>query len=159
MHDSRAVANEMLAIAEAEGIQLTPMQLLKLVFFAHGWSVGLRDKPLIFHDAYAWQYGPVIREVYWAFSEFGRHPITSPAADKRGIPFTDRFSTDERKLMKAIVRSYGQMHAYKLSDLSHREGSPWSQTYKAGQRLRIKPAAIKSYYQGLARRQHESRLA
>ena len=46
-HDSRAVANYFLTKAKDAGKQLTPMQIIKLVYFAHGWSLGLLRSPLI----------------------------------------------------------------------------------------------------------------
>jgi uncharacterized phage-associated protein len=157
MHDSRAVANEILRIAAAENIRVSPMQLLKLVFFAHGWSWGLLGKPLIRHEAYAWQYGPVVREVYWAFNRFGRHPIHQEATDENGVPFAAQFTSEERQLMASIVRGYGKFHAFKLSDISHRHGTPWQQAYRSGARVRIDPTQIKTYYEGLARRRDENR--
>src|SRR5437870_2146380 len=41
MHDSRTVANHFLRLAREKGDFLTPMQVLKLVYIAHGWMLGL----------------------------------------------------------------------------------------------------------------------
>lgn len=55
-HDARAVANYMLAVAEKKGMTLTPMQVLKLVYLAHGWSLAWFGRPLIRDDVEAWDY-------------------------------------------------------------------------------------------------------
>ena len=60
MYDSRTVANEFLKLADKDNDTLTPMQLLKLVFIAHGWCLGLLGRHLIKDSIEAWQYGPVI---------------------------------------------------------------------------------------------------
>ena len=64
MHDSNKIANEFLRLAKESGQSLTPMQLLKLVFIAHGWMLGLYGEPLISDDVQAWKYGPVIPDLY-----------------------------------------------------------------------------------------------
>ncbi len=152
MHDSRAIANEILDIARSDGISLTPMQLLKLVFFAHGWHYGLRGGPLTKHDFYAWQYGPVVREVYWAFSGFGRAPITEYATDEYGLPYRADLDVYQRRLLRSVVRAYGRKNAFTLSNMTHEPGTPWSQTYKAGQRARILQKTIRSYFEALVDR-------
>ena len=150
MHDSRAVANEILKIAWEERIALTPMQIIKLVFFAHGWSLGLRGKPLVSHEVRAWQYGPVIREVYWAFNKFGRAPISELATDEFGASAVEPFDESERKLLRGIVRGYGHLHAFQLSDMTHEPGTPWTESYQPGQRARIDNRLIYKYFRGLA---------
>ena len=155
MHDSRAVANEMLEIAREEGVTLTPMQLIKLVFFAQGWSLGLRGKRLFAHDVSAWQYGPVVSQVYWAFNKFGRSPINEKATDEHGLPYRGAFTADERRLLRSVVRGYGTRYAYTLSNMTHEPGTPWSKTYRPGMRNRIPIDVMQDYFERLAaRRRH-----
>ena len=76
-YDSRAVANSILHNANETGKKLTPMQLIKLVYVANGWSLALLNRPLISEQIQAWQYGPVIPNVYRAFNRFGSAAITA----------------------------------------------------------------------------------
>jgi len=55
---------------------LTPLKLQKLIYYAHGWHLALRDQPLIDELIEAWEYGPVVPNVYHEFKEFGNQPIT-----------------------------------------------------------------------------------
>src|SRR4249919_3603623 len=79
MHDARAIANYFLDRAEARGIKLTLMTLLKVLYFAHAWYLARTDKPLIAQHFEAWQYGPVNRLVYDQFKGLGKKPIESLA--------------------------------------------------------------------------------
>ena len=56
--------------------KITPLKLQKLIYFAHGWHLAIRDQPLIDELVEAWEYGPVIPNVYHEFKVFGNQPIT-----------------------------------------------------------------------------------
>lgn len=75
MYDVLTVADAILKIAKSKGVSLTPMQLMKLVYIAHGWSLGLRGIDLFRNRIEAWQYGPVMPDLYHATKQFGRNPI------------------------------------------------------------------------------------
>ena len=50
MVSSITVANEFISLAKKDGYYFTPMQLLKLVYIAHGWMFGFFNEPLIDDD-------------------------------------------------------------------------------------------------------------
>jgi len=131
-HDPRAIANRILEICNKQGRKVTLMQLIKLVYLADGWSTALRGKPMSALAPQAWQYGPVYPTVYKAFKRFGSGNVTEKA-QVRGtdIAISEQFSADEDALMRQVVDSYGKYHAFRLSEIMHREGTPWDQTIKS----------------------------
>ena len=54
-----AVANEFLKRAGRGKADLTQMQIQKLVYIAHGWTLAIYDKPLTSIEPEAWDRGPV----------------------------------------------------------------------------------------------------
>src|SRR5438552_18215648 len=80
-YDPKAIANFFIETAAAEGKKLTPLQLIKLVYFAHGWYLGLTGEPLIDEPPEAWRYGPVIPSLYHALKDYGNGAITSKITD------------------------------------------------------------------------------
>lgn len=50
--EALAIANEFIDLAAEREEQLTPMKLQKLVYYAHGWWLGLTSQPL------AWRGNP-----------------------------------------------------------------------------------------------------
>src|SRR5437870_4490658 len=80
---AKAVANYFLELAKKEGKTLNPMQLQKLVYFAHGWYLVLFGQPLVQEDIQAWSYGPVIPSLYGEFKKFGNGPIDEAATESR----------------------------------------------------------------------------
>src|SRR5208282_4587731 len=55
--------------------RVDPLKLQKLVYFAHGWHLALRDQPLIDELVEAWDYGPVVPSLYHQFKRYGNQSI------------------------------------------------------------------------------------
>jgi uncharacterized phage-associated protein len=132
-HSSLAVANKILNVAREMGLALTIMQLIKLVYIAHGWTLALLNKPLVSDPVEAWQHGPVYPDVYRAFRGSGWMPISQSAKHPfSGEEIVETFTDDEEAIIKQVVNSYGKFHAFELSAKTHKSGTPWYQTYDGG---------------------------
>ena len=147
-HDSRAIANRILDVAAGRQISLTIMQLVKLIYFAHGWNLAIRGEPLSKHSAQAWQYGPVFPHVYKVLQSSRSRPIDGRILSKEtGKPLVEEFDQQERDLIDEVVDGYGRMHAFQLSNLTHGEGTPWDKTMKTtGIYSEIKNDLIREYF-------------
>lgn len=128
MADARIVANRFLELARQKGRQLTPMQLLKLVYIAHGWTLGLTGQPLIDQKVEAWQYGPVIRDLYNATRQYGGGKITAPV-----VAFPAKLTPAQESMIDQVFELYGKMGGIALSNITHMPDTPWERTYKPGQ--------------------------
>jgi uncharacterized phage-associated protein len=136
MHDARAIANFFLDRADAQGMKLTTMTLLKVLYFAHAWHLAKEARPLIGQPFEAWEHGPVNRVVYDQFKSFGKNPINTRAVsfDLRQTTFLPTpyiFDANTEKFLSDIFDYYSQFHAYELSDLTHEKGSPWDVVWSA----------------------------
>lgn len=142
MHDSRVVANRFLDLAAKKGDTLTPMQLIKLVYIAHGWMLGLYGRPLIGDDVEAWQYGPVIPRLYSAVRQFRSQPVEGPIrADN------EKLTATEESIIDQVYEIYGGLTGPQLSRMTHAKGTPWQVTYKPGEfGLDISNDVIEEHY-------------
>lgn len=127
-----AVANAVLEEAERQGKRLTIMQLLKLVYIAHGWSLALLNAPLVNEEPEAWQHGPVFPSIYRAFRRFGSGPITEPASTPFGPLAAADLSDQQRSVIQSVVQGYGDKHAFSLSRMTHQPDTPWARVYRNG---------------------------
>jgi uncharacterized phage-associated protein len=118
---ARAVANEFLRLAEEDGRALTPLQIIKLVYIAHGWMLALYQRPLITDRIEAWKYGPVIPNLYHDVKGFGADYIHGRLRDALSQPLDPQ----ERNLIRQVYNIYGQKNGVQLSELTHRSGTPW----------------------------------
>lgn len=145
-HDPKQVAEYLLCKAKDAGKSLTPMQILKLVYIAHGWNLGLYGNPLINESVEAWQYGPVIPSLYHAYKRFGSSPIDDcPGAGP------NEFGNDERRVMDQVWSGYGSRSGISLSTLTHQPGSPWFISYnEQGRGATISNDLIEDHYRRLS---------
>lgn len=149
-HDPRAIANKILDIRSETGEPLTIMQLIKLAYIADGWSLALLGKPLANEQPEAWQYGPVFRSIYSAFSGIGARPVTGKACIRgTTIPISEEFSPEEEAVLRMVVKSYGKLSAFALSDLTHQPGTPWSKAYEKGLYTSIDTEEMRRHYKSL----------
>lgn len=159
MFDARIIANEVLTRAWEEGLELTQIDVQKILYFLHGHHLTEYGQPLIKTEFEAWDFGPVQRTAYDEFREFGELPITSLAQKfdpvKRtttALPkLTDNaaISTIENHLSK-----YLEIPSFTLVDITHSPGTPWSRTIESSKAhvnigMRIKNDLIVSYFEGL----------
>ena len=148
MYDVLTVADAILKIAKAKNKPLTPMQVVKLVYIAHGWSLGLRNKELFKNQIQAWQYGPVIPDLYHTTKSYGRNPIPFSAI---GDPNKVGVTTEDRAFLEGVFEKYGHLSGIDLSYLTHKAGTPWSQVYRPGVfGIEIPGDLIESHYKELA---------
>ena len=125
-HDAREIANWFVKRAARDGRTLSIMHLLKLIYVAHGWFLETRDKPLISNKIEAWQYGPVIPDVYHAFRSKG--------IDVRAVhpEFSVPSDSDTSEFLEEIYGIYGNMPAFHLSDITHVANGPWERASREG---------------------------
>jgi uncharacterized phage-associated protein len=162
-YDARAVANFLLDHAEARGLQLTQMSLLKLIYFCHGWYLSRFGKPLVYNDFEAWELGPVIRIVRECFKSCGDGPIRKRAERLNihtgEIAVVDPLLADvDADFVRSVFDRYQVYGAWQLSEMTHEVGSPWDRLWNAEGLvirlgLRIKNEEIKSHFDALARRE------
>ena len=147
-----AVANYFIKKALEEGVELTPMQLIKLVYLAHGWHLGLSGEPLIAERVEAWKYGPVIKSLYHQFKHYGGRGLDEDAL----IPNTTLLEPLRLEgFLDAVWWRYGRLSGLQLSTLTHQTDSPWDKVWnqQGGKKLfavKIPDELIRDYYKAKA---------
>lgn len=150
MKSSITIANEFLDLANEGNNPLTPMQLLKLVYIAHGWMLGIYNRPLVKDRVEAWQYGPVIPALYKQIRKYRSNPVSAKIKTGLGSK-DDTLDDDERDIIRQVYDVYGEMSGPRLSRITHASGTPWDLTYEKGSfGLEISNDLIEDHYEQLA---------
>lgn len=148
------IANYFIEKAHDTGESLTPLKLIKLVYFAYAWYLAISDTPLIDEPIVAWTYGPVIESIYHQYKKFGNEPITGKANfDNETEKNISALKNDEIAiaLLNKIWEVYGQYDAIQLANLTHEKDSPWyeawhNQNGKSIHNFPITDDLIKKYF-------------
>jgi len=147
-HDSRAIANIFVEKFQQDNKQLTITQLVKLVYFAHGWTLGYTGEPLISDPVEAWRYGPVVPLVYKTFRPQGVIIYKKAAPENGDEPYAvdGELTGSERNIIDGVYRNYSNLPINKLSALTHIWGAPWHRYYNSKEIQVIENEAIREYY-------------
>lgn len=82
---------------------------------------------LYVEDIYAWQYGPVVPEIYYLFAGYGASKI----ANKYDTNIDEAI---EREIKEIVLRLI-DISPWKLVEMTHTKGNPWDMTYQNGKGL------------------------
>lgn len=137
------VANFFIKVgSQGEGNEMTNARINKLLYFAQGWSLATRGKPLFDEDIEAWKFGPVVRDVYRTFNYSGRNPIVETADDfdLNNIP------EDDFRLMLDVFTNYMNDSTSALIYKTHEKGTPWDMVYNENEKVVIPNELIKEYF-------------
>lgn len=107
---------------EEGGELLSNMKLQKLLYYCQGFYYAKFKEKLFEDKIYAWQYGPVVKDVYHNFKEFGSNGIPLDVADE-----IVALSDDEKKMIDEVFTYFNQFSAIKLMNMTHSE-EPWLST-------------------------------
>jgi uncharacterized phage-associated protein len=125
---------------------MTHKKLQKICYYAYAWYYTLYDRMLFDGNFEAWIHGPVHRELYGEYKQFGW----------QNIPENDiNIETDEETEMflSVIYDTFGEHTADELEEMTHEE-DPWIEArrnlspYEVGTK-NISLETIKTYYSKL----------
>lgn len=136
MHDARAIANFLLDYADEQNVEVKLMSLLKMIFYAHGWHLSMRDQPLVTQQFEAWEYGPVVRSVWEAFKGSGKNGLTARAqrldvVTNSYLEVREPMTEEQENFLRQIFDAYCHVDAFDLSAATHADGSPWDKVWNA----------------------------
>jgi uncharacterized phage-associated protein len=143
MYNCFDIADYFVKKAKEENEGIDPMKLLKLTYIAHGWYLGVTGKPLFENKVFAWKYGTVIPELYFAIRMFGSDSV-DPYVFKL---YSDKKIAEEtRMFLDKIWNKYKQFKGLELSAKTHEEGTPWSKIWNVNKNGLIPNEIIKEHY-------------
>jgi len=118
------------------------LKLNKILYYVQAWNLVKNGEPLFEDEIQAWDYGPVVPEVYQIYKCCGKSPIQEPEES-----FDEsRLNSDELDLLIDVYRYYGKYTGWALKEMTHEKGSPWDQVYEKNQNKPISLGIMKEYF-------------
>ncbi|EIY3538188.1 DUF4065 domain-containing protein [Campylobacter jejuni] len=102
---------------------ISNLQLQKILYFIDIYYLIRTNKRLIEDENFkAWDYGPVIENVYKKYSFFASNPINIYQN------FTEEFNENIKGELYGYIDKLSKMYPSVLVEKSHELGSPWDKT-------------------------------
>jgi YD repeat-containing protein len=124
---------------------LTNLKLQKLLYYAQGKHLAENSGEALFDDHIeAWQYGPVVKDVYHTFKRCGVFPVTIFDINYDASELEDNHKDFIQKIWKDIGTKYSANY---LVTKTHANGTPWKQYYNESDRnIEIPNSALIDYF-------------
>lgn len=106
------------------GSPITNLQLQKILYYIQKNFLS-RNTVAFPDDIEAWQFGPVVPNVYYYFCGYGAMPIFLPV--KAGV-----IDTNDAVYIDRIVESKRVLNPWDLVEETHKPGGAWEQVYNNG---------------------------
>ena len=132
---SQNVIDEVKGEKVYEGI--TNLKLQKILYFVQVFHLVKKDKPLFTENIQAWQYGPVVYEVY---KQYKKNRSDSIIRTKD----TSVISEQDKQFIEEIWDSFGKYSTTKLVAITHAH-TPWQEAYKTNNQV-ISNKSLQEYY-------------
>ncbi|MEM9538469.1 MAG: type II toxin-antitoxin system antitoxin SocA domain-containing protein [Cyanobacteria bacterium P01_E01_bin.42] len=120
MISARDVAQYFLALAydnnDSAGELISNLKLQKLLYYAQGLYLALRDRPLFAESIESWIHGPAIPEIYDRYKQYGSGSLPFP----ENFDYT-KFEDEIKEVLEEVYEVYGQFSAWKLRNLTSNE--------------------------------------
>lgn len=125
-----------------EGTEMTNARINKLLYFAQGWHLALKDSPLFDEEIEAWGFGPVVKDIYFKYKNNGDNAIKK-TDDNFNI---DTVDADDFDFLSDVFAFYANDSTYSLINKTHEAGTPWSKVYAPMRNNVISKDEIKKYF-------------
>jgi putative zinc finger/helix-turn-helix YgiT family protein len=104
-------------------VEITPLALQKQLYFSQGFHMAFTGEYLFHNDCEAWVHGPVYKNIYFKYKDYGYNPIEDKDYEYGEIKLT----TVEKELLDSIIRNFGCYSGKVLEKMTHAE-EPWRAT-------------------------------
>ena len=123
--------------------RITLLKLLKLLYYAEGCSLALNNRSLFNDEIRAWEHGPVVPNVYYAYNSDSYNLPVDETTD-----FYSLFKKEDLDCLEKVFQVFGAYNAWALRDKTHKE-KPWLEATFNGQKLNgiISRDTMKDYFE------------
>lgn len=119
------------SLCEMRDWTVSNLELQKILYIAHMFHLGKTNgQPLIREGFEAWEYGPVIPEVYRHARGFGSSPVRNVFHWVPPVPPEN----EEFEMLKEASEATQDMSSGRLVSITHWPKGAWYKCYKSGAR-------------------------
>ncbi|MDE5592193.1 MAG: DUF4065 domain-containing protein [Helicobacter sp.] len=118
---------------------LSNLELQKTLYFTEIDYIKKFNKHLISDDFEAWQYGPVAREVYVEYRNYGANSIDRPEKET----LSEKLTKEELEIINQAIEKCNKESYWNLVEKSHKKDGAWNRSFKEDKKEIISKDLIK----------------
>lgn len=141
MYKVLSIARYVIERCNSQNRTISNLKLQKIMYFVQAEFLVSKNQPCFAEEIEAWDFGPVIPEVYREYKIFGSANI--PVVRRIERPLV--LSEEDQELINGIVDECAQYSASALVEITHNQ-SPWLDAYAPGFNNIISKDSIKEYF-------------
>lgn len=160
MYKAMDVALYIINYLSSDNYSVSNLKLQKLLYFVQGFFLCIKNQPCFNEEIEAWDFGPVVPEVYHQYKFFGSNgiPVTDyyEYVEYDGhdmISFKKRklseisFSEIDKNILNMVLNRLKSYSATALVNITHSQ-DPWKKVYLTGcKHLIITKESIQKYFE------------
>lgn len=136
---------------------ITNLKLQKILYFVQADFLVNKDEPCFEESIEAWDFGPVVPDVYHEYKKYGSRALPSikEYIDFRGNIWDSKvrnydkniICVKDREMINEMVDSCSEYSAGALVEITHNQ-APWLEAYRSGWNNVIENDNIKKFFEG-----------
>lgn len=134
------IANYIIWYCGQKGYSISNLKLQKILYFVQAEFLVATGEACFSEKIEAWDFGPVVPEVYREYKIFGSSNIPS-FNTKSSI----KLKSTTKKLIDGIINECAKYTASQLVEITHNQ-TPWKEAYRSGKNATITKKSIKEYF-------------
>ena len=142
MYSALDVARYIIWYCKKQGYSISNLKLQKILYFVQANFLVSIGRPCFEEDIEAWDFGPVVPEVYHEFKLFGSSDIPKFVCQNAEAVILKR----DRALINEMVDQCAKYSASTLVEITHNQ-APWCDAYEKYCNNIIEKSAIKEYFE------------
>ena len=125
MYKAMDIAQYIITKCTSDGSPVSNLQLQKILFFIQGKWMVQKESALFEEDIFAWQFGPVVPNIYYRFCGYGASKILGRYPE---------IKIDEQtaSIIDPIIEEKRELYPWTLVEQTHKKGGAWDQVYQEG---------------------------
>lgn len=121
---------------------ISNLKLQKILYFVQAEFLVTKNQPCFAEKIQAWDFGPVVPDVYYAYRMFGSANI--PCIGKSRVSYI--ISPSDKELLNGVIDECSKYSASALVEITHNQ-TPWIDAYEPGCNNEITQESIKEYFE------------
>lgn len=140
MYKAITIAKYIIKRCNENSIIISNLKLQKILYFIQAEFLVVTDSPCFQETIEAWDFGPVVPEVYYEYRMYGSASI--PCED-----YNEQFmiNPNDIEMINGIIDECAQFSAYQLVNITHKQ-DPWINAYRSWRKMPISNESIKEFF-------------